>query len=429
MGEVMLRLLLLLSLLLAPPLAAQELRGHGGPVRALAVTGDGGIAISGSFDTTAILWDLARSQALAVLRGHDSAVNAVAALPDGRFASGGEDGRILFWRRGRAEPEGRLEGHSGPVASLAVSADGTLIASASWDGTARVSPLAGGDATVISGHRGPVNAAAFMPDGRSLVTGGHDGTVRITPLAGGAARSIELAQPVAGVVVAADGEIVVGGADGRVVFLSAEGQQAGAVEAAQTPIVALALSADGRRIAAAGIRGSVAIIDRATRRIERVLVGPGLPVWSLAFRGSGDELLTGGGDRIVRRWNAATGEHLGAVVMSRPSEAVARLADHPGAEVFRACSACHTLDPDGGNRAGPTLHGVIGRRIATAPGFDYSPALRGMTIVWSKETISQLFEVGPNAYTPGTKMPEQRVVDPDDRKALVDYIARATGAE
>jgi len=425
----MLRLMIVLAALLVQPVVAQELRGHGGPVRALAASATGDVAISGSFDTSAILWDLARGRAFAVLRGHDSAVNAVAALADGRFATGGEDGRVLLWRLGWAEPETRLASHSGPVSALASSADSKLLASASWDGTARVTTLASGEARVIAGHRGPVNAIAFPPDGNAVVTGSHDGTVRISPLNGGAVRSIDLSLPVAGLVVAPDGEIIVGGGDGRLVMLAADGSRTGEVAAAEAPIAALALSPNGRRIAAAGIRGSVAIVDRPSRRVERVLVGPGLPVWSLAFRAGSDELLTGGGDRIVRRWNAATGEHLGAVVMARPSGAATRFADHPGADVFKACSACHTLDPDGGNRAGPTLYGVIGRRIATAPGYDYSPALRGMAIVWSKETIAKLFEIGPNAYTPGTKMPEQRVVDPDDRRALVDFIAKATGAE
>jgi cytochrome c len=94
--------------------------------------------------------------------------------------------------------------------------------------------------------------------------------------------------------------------------------------------------------------------------------------------------------------------------------------------VFRACVACHTLTPDGGNRAGPTLHGVIGRRIGTARDYAFSEALRGMDIVWSEETIARLFEIGPNAYTPGTKMPEQIVADPDDRRALVEWLSRVT---
>jgi len=37
-----------------------------------------------------------------------------------------------------------------------------------------------------------------------------------------------------------------------------------------------------------------------------------------------------------------------------------------------------------------------------------------------------LFEFGPEAYTPGSRMPEQRVANPDDRQALVAFIARAT---
>ena len=425
----MLRLLVVLFLATPVAASAQEMRGHGGPVRALAIPADGRLALSGSFDTSAILWDIERGLALAVLRGHESSVNAVAALPDGRFATAGEDGRILLWRMGRQEPEARLEGHAGPVAALAVSPNGGVLASASWDGTARLTPLSGTTPPAVVRQRGPLNAVAFAADGQSLITGGHDGAVRLFGPDGDQRRVVDTGVPVNGIVVAADGEIIAGGADGRLRFIAGDFTVAREVAASGTPVVAVALSPDGRRIAAAGIGGTVALVDRASGRIERTLVGPGLPVWSLAFRPGTDELVMGGGDRLVRRWRASTGEHLGAVVMERPSEALARLADHPGAEVFRACSACHTLDPDGGNRAGPTLHGVIGRRIGSAAGYDYSPALRRMDIVWSRDTIAKLFEIGPNAYTPGTKMPEQRVTDPDDLRALVDYIARATGAE
>jgi cytochrome c len=37
-----------------------------------------------------------------------------------------------------------------------------------------------------------------------------------------------------------------------------------------------------------------------------------------------------------------------------------------------------------------------------------------------------LFEIGPAAYTPGTKMPEQRISSQDDREALVKFLERAT---
>jgi cytochrome c len=425
----MLRVAAAIILLLLIPLGVvqAQLRGHGGPVRALAISPDGTQAVSGSFDTSAIRWSLLRNAAEQVLRFHDGAVNAVVFLRDGRIATSGEDARIAIWRPGETRPETVLTGHQAPVVGLAVSPDGTMLASASWDHTARLWPLAGGTPRVIEGHAQNVNGVAFTPDGRALVTAGYDATLRITPLAGDTTPVIvTLPTPLNGVAVAADGEIIVAGADGKVYLVSATGVPAAEVEAAQTPIIAVAVSGDGRRIAAAGIRGSVAIIDRATRRLERTLVGPGLPVWSVAFFPDSRTLLTGGADRIIRRWDAETGEPMGNVVMGAPEDPLAAFAGDHGAELFRACIACHTLRPDEGVRAGPTLAGIFGRRIATLPGYDFSVALKRLDIVWTPETVAKLFEVGPMAYTPGTKMPEQRIGSAEDRAALVEFLEKAT---
>lgn len=419
-----LRALILLALLW-PATAGAELRGHGGPVRAIAVSPDGRLALSGGFDQSAILWELDGGVALQVLRFHEGAVNAVAALPDGRFLTGGEDGRVAVWQPGRGAPVRVVAGHQGPVAGLAVSSDGRLVASASWDGTARVTPLDAGEARVLRGHGGNVNAVAFAPDGR-VVTAGYDGTLRIWPEDDEAPEVRQLPTPLNGVVVAGDGEIGVAGADGVVRLLAADGSVRAEVETGATPVIALALSPDGTRLAAAAIGGAVTLIERASGRKLFSLVGPGLPVWSLAFRPDGAELVTGGGDRLVRRWDMRTGEPIGPVVPSRPADILAEFKGDRGAEVFRACAACHTLAPDGGNRAGPTLHGLFGRRIASVPGYPFSDALRRLPIVWTPETVSTLFAIGPSRYTPGTKMPEQIITDPADRAALIRFLERAT---
>ena len=151
---MMLRVLAIFVLLAAvPPERAQaQLRGHGGPVRALAISPDGTQALSGSFDTSVIRWSLQRNAAEQVLRFHDGAVNAVAFLPDGRIATSGEDARIAIWRPGEPQPAMVLEGHKAPVVALAVSRDGATLASASWDHTARLWPLAGGAPRLIEGH-------------------------------------------------------------------------------------------------------------------------------------------------------------------------------------------------------------------------------------------------------------------------------------
>jgi cytochrome c len=228
------------------------------------------------------------------------------------------------------------------------------------------------------------------------------------------------------VATAPDGEIIAAGADGKVYFLSSIGETLADVEASATPIIAIAISRDGNLVAAASIRGSVALIDRKTRKVAQTLVGPGLPVWSVAFLPDSRTLLTGGTDRVIRRWDASSGEPIGAVVVGAPEDPLARYAGDHGAEVFRACVACHTLSSDEGNKAGPTLSGIFGRRIATLPGYNFSPALKKLDIVWTPETVSRLFEIGPAHYTPGTKMPEQTIGSPEDRRALVDFLAKAT---
>src|SRR5262249_4829083 len=162
--------------------------------------------------------------------------------------------------------------------------------------------LDGGAPRVLEGHAQNVNGVAFARD--AVVTVGYDAALRIWPRASGAPAVITLPAPLNAVAVAPDGEIVTAGADGKVYLLSPSGEFRSEIEAAQAPIIAVALSGDGKLIAAAGIRGSVAIIDRAARRLERTLVGPGLPVWSAAFLRDGRTLLTGGTDRAIRRWDA-----------------------------------------------------------------------------------------------------------------------------
>jgi cytochrome c len=412
-------------LLLMQPAQAQ-LRGHGGPVRALAISADGLTAVSGSFDSSAIRWSLTRNTAEQVLRFHQSAVNAVALLPDGRTVTGGEDGKIAVWQPGSPVPQQVLEGHVAPVVSLAVSPDGKTLASASWDRSIRLWSLTGGEPRVLEDHQQNVNGVTFTPDGKALVSAAYDLTLRIWPLDGSAPTVITLPTPLNSVAVSRDGEIVAGGADGRVFFFSASGEQRGEIDSGQTPIVTVAVSGDGALIAAAGIRGSVAIIDRSSRSVARTLVGPGLPVWSATFFPDNRTLLTGGTDRMIRRWDAVTGDHIGQVAMAGADDPLAAYGDDRGAQVFRACVACHTLTPDEGNRAGPTLHGVFGRRIATLPGYNFSPALKTLDIVWTPETVSRLFEIGPMAYTPGTKMPEQTIGSAEDRNALVKFLEKAT---
>jgi cytochrome c len=402
-----------------------QLRGHGGAVRALAISADGLHVISASFDTSVIRWSLSRNVAEQVMRFHDGPVNAVALLKDGRIVTAGGDAHIAIWTAGKQSPDRVLDGHAGPVAALAVSPDGKTLASASWDRTVRLWPLAGGPSRVLEGNGQNVNGVAFSPDGAQVISAGYDGTIRVWQTAGDSASVHNIPSPLNSVVIAPNGDIITAGASGKVYFLSAAGEPLAEVEAGTSPIIQLAISKDARLVAAATTRGSVVVIDRNQRRLMHTLVGPGLPVWSVAFLPDNATLLTGGTDAFIRRWNAVTGEPLDSTLVGAPEDPLKQYAGDHGAEVFRACVACHTLRPDEDQKAGPTLWHIFGRRIATLPGYNFSPALKKLDIVWSKETVARLFEVGPAHYTPGTKMPEQTISAEDDRKALVEFLARA----
>jgi cytochrome c len=286
--------------------------------------------------------------------------------------------------------------------------------------------MSDGSQRVLEGHSQNVNGVAFAPDGRSLVSVGYDLAVRIWHLADGASDIVTLPAALNAVAIAQDGEIITGAADGKLRMLAADGKVSGEVAAGPTPVVALTLSGDGTLIAASGIGGTVAIVDRKTRSLLRTLVGTGLPVWAVAFLPDRETLLTGGADGKIRRWNSLTGEPIDANLLGSAADPLAAYAGDRGAEVFRACVACHTLSNKEIQRAGPTLAGLYGRRIASLPGYRFSDALKTMDIVWTAETVSRLFEVGPNTYTPGTKMPEQRIGSAEDRRALTDFLARAT---
>ena len=426
------RLLLILLALLPWPAAAQGLTGHGGPVRALAVLGPR--LASAGFDQAIILWEPASGRAHRVIRWHQGAVNALVVLEDGRLASAGEDARIAIWGPGEA-PEQVLEGHSEPIAGLATAPG--FLASAAWDGTVRLWRVGTGAVEILQGHQGNVNAAAFGPGG--VYSTGQDGTLRRWGRDGTPETLVQFGAPQTTLIALPDGSMAVGGVDGSAHLLGVDGNTR-ELHRGPRPVIALAASPGGTTLAVATIGGSVSLYALPEGRLLRSLDGPGLPVWSLAFAADGLTLWTGGQDRRVRRWEVRTGRALGPIA-PEADETPRAGQDAPGfdpdgfdphgfdahgAEVFRACQACHALRADAGPMAGPHLHGIFGRRMGSVPDYGYSRRLAQGDIIWTPQTVADLFTRGPDVVTPGTRMPVQRVGNAEDLAALLRFLEQAT---
>jgi len=92
-----------------------------------------------------------------------------------------------------------------------------------------------------------------------------------------------------------------------------------------------------------------------------------------------------------------------------------------GALLIGQCRACHPIG-DRADGVGPDLRGVVGRRIASVPGYNYSPALKKLSGRWTPERLDD-FLYEPPSYAPGTAMETQGVLNKNDRRKLIEYLA------
>lgn len=92
-----------------------------------------------------------------------------------------------------------------------------------------------------------------------------------------------------------------------------------------------------------------------------------------------------------------------------------------GQNFARACATCHNFEKGAGVKIGPPLYGVVGRPVASVPGFSYSDSLKSMGGDWTFDKIFQ-FIANPKAMASGTKMTFPGEPDPAKRADIVAYL-------
>ncbi len=277
--------------------SSRVLRGHKGPVTAVAFAPDGSRVVSGGADGKVRVWDANTGDVVFVFDA-TAAVTAIDFGPDGSYVvAGSKDNLLRIWDvEGGRGLRGTLAGHESAVTSLAFHSNGRRILTGAeedvrlWD-IARFRELA------VYAHESPVAAVAFS--GERVVTGTADG-VHVWEN-GKLVRTIECDDPV--LSLASVGERIAAGLyDSRILVIEpAAGQTQKTLIGHADPVNAVA-AAGGARIVSASHDRTVRLFDLKSGTAQAVLQGHNRAVMSVDF--ADGRIVSGSADGTVRLWDA-----------------------------------------------------------------------------------------------------------------------------
>ncbi len=280
------------------------LTGHSGYLSSVAVSPDGKMLASGSFDQTVKLWDVETGQMLDTLTGHTKAVYSVAFSPDGKtLASASVDNTVILWDLATKEPKTTFTARANCVAFCG---DGKTLAASTMDGTVMLWDLAGSELKTTL--RTPIWSLTFSPDGKTLALGGMEGNVQLWDALGEKQRQTFTAHTgiVCSVAFSPDGTILATSSkDGTVkLWDAATGKQRAALKGHTHEVHHVAFSPDGKILASASEDKTLKLWDAETGKELTTLTGHTAGLWSLALTPDG-KTLASAGDKTIKLWDVS----------------------------------------------------------------------------------------------------------------------------
>ena len=206
----------------------------------------------------------------------------------------------LYWVR----EQNRLEGHKDIVQSVRFSPDGQLIATASYDNTAKIWQADGTLLTTLEGHTKPVMSVSFSPDGQTIATASQDGTVRLWTRTGSFIREIKAhSQSVFSVQFSPNGQTIATGSKDKTAKLwRIDGQPLSILKGHSESVMQAVFSPDGEQIAPVSKDKTIKLWNQ-NGTLLRTLAGHKNTIMSADFSEDGQFLATASFDQTVKLWS------------------------------------------------------------------------------------------------------------------------------
>jgi WD40 repeat protein len=304
--------------------------GHTKQVICVAFSQDGTMIASGSTDNTLKVWDVPVSTPIRSFKASD-AVTAVALSPDGlKLAIAGKDGSLKlvapvdFKELAKFEP-----GHQGAITGLAFNATSTQLASVGADRTLRYWDVAKGLLlATIGAHTAGANAVVINPNNTAAYTVGDDGALKFwqLPPPPPAKTLAGHGAPIRALAMTADNTTFYTASDDRTVrhFTIAGAKEVRALTGPANGVVSVATHPANAFIAAGTLDSRVFLWNNADAKVVTNWLAHGGAVHSVQVHPQGTQLMTAGGDGLVKFWALPavaprTLTHSDAVTAAAPS--------------------------------------------------------------------------------------------------------------
>ena len=312
--------------------------GVEGPPLSVAISPKGNTVLTGYFDGSIVLWDIATGTEIRRLTGHSpgdydpsriaiySGINDIDFSPNGLMAiSGGDDGIVILWEIETGEEIRRFEGHSGAVRTVAISPDGFMAISGGLSGTVRTDPgelilwdlKTGQEIRRFEGHTEVVIDISFILDGRRVLASSGEVDYSETPFqtyslilwdvaTGEVIHRFEgIDRDIPGLAISPDDSLALTGSTDHNLYLwdMETGEQILAIKGHADLVRVVKFSPDGRRAISGGGDGEVILWNLEKGELLARFNVHAAGVNDIAFTPDGRTALSVGTDGAIIQWD------------------------------------------------------------------------------------------------------------------------------